>query len=104
LPDFSRYNIPKWGEIYQIGRVARFFCYNLPKWGKYTDLPGNILNVNIIWQMAVKYTNIFLCKILQKLPKFGIFWFENIPSGNTVGDTSPEKITVRSFSSTLGGF
>jgi hypothetical protein len=53
------------------GRVARFFCYNLPKWEKYNDLPGNIPNVNIIWQMAVKHTSIFLCKILQNLPKFG---------------------------------
>jgi hypothetical protein len=38
------------------GRVARFFGDNLPKWEKYTNLPGNIPNVNIIWQMAIKYT------------------------------------------------
>jgi hypothetical protein len=31
--------------------------------------------------MVITYTNIFHCKTLQNLPKFG-FWFENIPSGN----------------------
>jgi hypothetical protein len=34
-----------------------------------------------MYQMDIKYTNIFLCKILQNVPKFG-FLFENIPSGN----------------------
>jgi hypothetical protein len=32
--------------------------------------------------MALKYTNIYHSKALQNLPKFGIFWFENKPSGN----------------------
>jgi hypothetical protein len=44
---------------------------------KYTKLPQNILNYHKIYQMAVKihqmsikYTSIFHCKTLQKLPKF----------------------------------
>jgi hypothetical protein len=38
---------------------------------KYTKLPQNILNGCKIDQISIKYTNIFLCKTLQKLPKFG---------------------------------
>jgi hypothetical protein len=32
--------------------------------------------------MATTYPNIFHCKTLQNLPQLGIFWFENLPSGN----------------------
>jgi hypothetical protein len=38
-------------------------------------------NVRKIYQMEIKYTNIFHCKALQNSPKSG-FWLENIPSGN----------------------
>jgi hypothetical protein len=34
-----------------------------------------------MFQMAVKYINIFQSKALQYLPKIFIFWFENKPSG-----------------------
>jgi hypothetical protein len=36
------------------------------------------------WQLHT-FTNIFHCKTLQILPKFG-FWFENTPSGNLVSN------------------
>jgi hypothetical protein len=39
--------------------------------------------------MAIKYTNIFHCKTLQNLPKFG-FLFENRASGNPECDRSGE--------------
>jgi hypothetical protein len=29
-----------------------------------------------------KNTNTFHCNTFQNLPKFGFFWFENMPSGN----------------------
>jgi hypothetical protein len=45
LPDFSSYNIPKTGE-------------NIPK------LP-------LSYQMAIKYTNLFLSKVLRNLTKLG---------------------------------
>jgi hypothetical protein len=33
--------------------------------------------------MATKYSNIFYSKALQNIPKYvGIFWLENMPSGN----------------------
>jgi hypothetical protein len=35
-----------------------------------------------IFQTAIKYTNIFQSKVLQNLPKFQIFRFENASSGN----------------------
>jgi hypothetical protein len=58
LPDFSCYNIPKWERIYQITR-------------KYTKWPENMANGRKIYQMDIKYTNIFYSKTLQNLPKFG---------------------------------
>jgi hypothetical protein len=42
-----------------------------------------IPNDRKIFQMAIKYTNIFHSKILQNLPK-SVFLFENKPSGNPV--------------------
>jgi hypothetical protein len=60
LPDFYRYSKPKWGNIYQITR-------------KYTRCPQNMANGRKIDQMAAKYTNIFYCKTLENLPKFGFF-------------------------------
>jgi hypothetical protein len=57
-------------------RVARFFLVQYTKMGvKYTKLPQNIPDIHRIYQMAVKrpnsikYTSIFHCKTLQKLPK-----------------------------------
>jgi hypothetical protein len=54
LPDFSWYNIPKLGKMYQI-------TIKYPKW------PQNIPNDLKIDQMAIKYANIFP---LQGPPKF----------------------------------
>jgi hypothetical protein len=56
LPDMSVDNIPKREKIYQI-----------TKW------PQNIPNGRRIDQGAVKYTNIFHCKSIKYLPKFGFF-------------------------------
>jgi hypothetical protein len=36
-----------------------------------------------IFQMGIKYTNIFHSEALQKYPNW-YFWFETIPSGNPV--------------------
>jgi hypothetical protein len=38
-----------------------------------------------MYQMAQKFTNLFHSKAIQKLTEIGIFWFENIPSGNPGG-------------------
>jgi hypothetical protein len=63
LPDFSSYNIPKWGEIFQMTTKDSKWIKNTPN--------------------AVKYTNIFHYEALQNVPKLG-FWYENIniPSGS----------------------
>jgi hypothetical protein len=58
LPDFSWYKIPKWGKMYQVTT-------------KYNKWAQHILNGRKIDQMVIKYTNIFLCKTLQNLPKLG---------------------------------
>jgi hypothetical protein len=58
LPDFSWYNIPKRGKIYQMTT-------------KYTKWPKNVSNGRNIDQMDIKYTNIFHYKTLQNLPKLG---------------------------------
>jgi hypothetical protein len=67
--------------------LPEFSWHNIPKGGKYTKLPQHIPivykiipNGRKIYQMSVKYTNIFHCKTHQNLPIFD-FWFENIPSG-----------------------
>jgi hypothetical protein len=52
LPDFSWYNKPQ----------------NMEKYTKWTY---NIPNGHKIYQMVIKYTNIFFCKALQNLPKVG---------------------------------
>jgi L-amino acid N-acyltransferase YncA len=49
---------------------------------KCTEWPyNNIPNIRKIFQMTIKYTNIFQSKALQKLPNWD-FWFKNKPSGN----------------------
>jgi hypothetical protein len=58
LPDFSWYNIPKRGKIYQITTKYNKWLLNLPIGGE-------------INQIAIKYTNIFQYKILQNLLKMG---------------------------------
>jgi hypothetical protein len=55
LPDFSRNSIPKQGKIYQIITALPSSFKNLPNGGK-------------IFQMTLKYTNIFHSKVLQNLP------------------------------------
>jgi hypothetical protein len=59
-------------------RVARFFLTQYTKTVKkrqtyqnITKWPWNIPDDNKIFQMTVKYTNMFLCKALQNLPKLG---------------------------------
>jgi hypothetical protein len=76
-------------EDFQVqSRVARFFSIHDTKTGKMyqmntkcTEWSLNISNLHKIFQMAIKYINIFQSKTLQNLPKLG-FWFENKPSGN----------------------
>jgi hypothetical protein len=69
-------------------KVARFFLAQHTKTGEiyqitttYTKWSQNRPNGRKIDQTAIKYTNIFHCKSLKKLPKSG-FWVENMPSGN----------------------
>jgi hypothetical protein len=50
--------------------------------------------------MDRKYTNIFLSKALQNLPKLG-FWFENKPSGNPGGNGGKKKIRVQNMKRAL---
>jgi hypothetical protein len=59
-------------------RVARFFVTqytttgkNIPNYQKNTKCPLNIPNAHYIFQMGIKYTNIFRSNALQKSPKFG---------------------------------
>jgi hypothetical protein len=53
--------------------------FNLPKWEKYTKCQQNMANGRKIYQMGMNYTNIFLCKILQNLPKFEfLVWKQTI--------------------------
>jgi hypothetical protein len=56
LPDFSSHNVPKRGKTYQT-------TTKLPNGHK------NVPNGRNIFQMAQKYTNLFLSKALQNLPK-----------------------------------
>jgi hypothetical protein len=65
-------------------RVARFFN-NTPKQEKDTELPQNIPNGYEIYQMSVKYTNIFFA-IPSKMYSNLDFWFETKPSGNPTID------------------
>jgi hypothetical protein len=60
LPDFSCYNIPKWGKIYQI--CNQEIC---------------IPNVHKIWQMAVNIPSVhklYQHLLLQDPPKFTQIW------------------------------
>jgi hypothetical protein len=59
-------------------RVARFFLALNTKTGKiyqnttnYTKCPQNITKDCKMDQVSLKYNNIFHCKTLQNLPKFG---------------------------------
>jgi hypothetical protein len=59
-------------------RVARFFVTqytktgeNIPNYYNITKWPLNIPNGRKIFQMTIKYTNIFHSKALQDLPKLG---------------------------------
>jgi hypothetical protein len=60
-----------------------FYWYKIPKREKYTKFMRTIPNVHKIhilkdrqmYQVSIKYTDIFQCKTLQNLPKFGyLFW------------------------------
>jgi hypothetical protein len=71
-------------------RVDRFFLVHDTKTGKMyqvntncTKWSLNIPNVHKIFQMAVKYINIFQSEDLDFFPNWD-FWFENKPSGNPV--------------------
>jgi hypothetical protein len=69
-----------------------FLGTNIPKRKKYTKWPQTtyskrsfiIPNGSKIFQMVIKYDNIFFSKTLQILPKLG-FLVENKPSGNPAG-------------------
>jgi hypothetical protein len=50
---------------------------------KYTKRGKNIPNNHKVYQMAIKYANIFHRNTLQNLPYWD-FWFENMPSGKPV--------------------
>jgi hypothetical protein len=60
-------------------RFARFFLVQNAKMGKNNKLPQTIPNVHNIYitkdtkidQVSIRYTIIFHCKTLQKLPQFG---------------------------------
>jgi hypothetical protein len=61
-------------ESRQGSRVARFSWYILPKREKYTKMTTKHTKwpyVCKIFEMAIKFTNIFRCKTLQNLPKLG---------------------------------
>jgi hypothetical protein len=60
LPDFYWYSIPKTGKMYQMNT-------------KFTKWPQNLPNLSKIFQMAIKYINIFQSKVLQKFTQIGIF-------------------------------
>jgi hypothetical protein len=47
-------------------------------------------NVSKIFEMAIKYINIFQSKALENLPKLG-FWFKNKPSGNPASSLRARK-------------
>jgi hypothetical protein len=63
---------------------------------KYTEWPQNIPDGRKIDQLAIKYTNIIHCKILQNLPKLGFFSFENMPSGSPA-PAYPHTLTAYHF-------
>jgi hypothetical protein len=63
LPDFSWPQHTKMGKIYQM-------TINYTKW------PLILLTGCKLFQMDIKYNNIFHSKALQNIPKVD-FWFEN---------------------------
>jgi hypothetical protein len=70
-------------------RVARFIMLQHTKTGKIYE---NIPNGRNIDQMDTKYTNIFDCKALQNLPKWGFRFKIGIPSGNPVGNSLDKNL------------
>jgi hypothetical protein len=58
LPDFSWYVTPKQVKMYQMNTKCSKWSYNIPKVCK-------------IFQMAIKYINIFKSTALQNFPKLG---------------------------------
>jgi hypothetical protein len=64
-------------------RVARFFLVHDTKPGKMHQMNTYVMyqNLHKIFQIAIKYINIFLSKALQNLPKLE-FMVEKKPSGN----------------------
>jgi hypothetical protein len=60
LPDFSRYNIPTRGIVYQITTI-------------YTQWPCNVSNGRKVDTLFIKYSNILLCNALQKFTQIAIF-------------------------------
>jgi hypothetical protein len=72
MPDFSRSKHTKTEKIYQVTI-------------NYAKKAVNYTNGRKIFQMVIKYNNIFcFFKALQILPNLGflLFWFKNKPSGN----------------------
>jgi hypothetical protein len=66
LPDFSRYNIPKWGKICQITITYTKWPQNIPKIYKITIIRFTKWPQNIPYKIYLNWN----------------FRFENIPSGN----------------------
>jgi hypothetical protein len=78
------------GEFTRLHQDCQIFLGpNIPKWEKYTIRPQTIPNGHklgipngrIIFQMVIKYTNIFHSRSSKIYQNFD-FWFENKPSGN----------------------
>jgi hypothetical protein len=69
LPDFSWYNLPKWGKSFQMTV-------------KYTKWPQTIPNGSKIDQVAIRCANIFFWKTLRNFPELG-FLVWNKSSGNS---------------------
>jgi hypothetical protein len=83
-------------------RVARFFLVHDNKSGKMyqmhtkcTKWSSNILNVNIIFQMTIKYINFFHLRP-SKINTNWDFWFVNKPSGNPVADLCDKLVSRKS--------
>jgi hypothetical protein len=65
-------------------RAARFILVHHNKTAKSIPKQGKL------FQMAIKYTNVFHCKTLQNLPKLVFFGLKiYLPSGNPVGKNLP---------------
>jgi hypothetical protein len=78
-----------WGDL-RLGQIKHFrqqvcqICHGTTyQNGKTIPIDHKVYEIATKYmdQMAIKYTNIFHCKILQIYPNWD-FWFENIASGN----------------------